>query len=151
MCSSDLTEREIYEKGDWESIETWGRIETFSDRRDTSETATLQQKADEVLGDGKAKTSLTLEPIDTEYQRFGVHYFLGDQVTVLMTPMEYNVDGVSAIQDTVREVKITLDETERFPRFKATVGDPDASADTSKLFKLFRNLRARTNNLERNP
>lgn len=141
-------ERKIVEDLNEESVSTWGRIEVFNDQRNTSEDETLEQKAEEVLKDGGPKTTLTLEPIDTEYQRYGTHYFLGDQVTVLTTPIEYNDDGAAAIQDVVREIKIKLGDGDRIPRFQATVGSTEASTDASKLFKAFRRLRGRVNNLE---
>lgn len=142
------TDRTIVEQQDQESINQWGLIETFNDQRNLAEEDTLKQKAEEVIKDGRATTELALEPVDTEHQRYGVHYFLGDVVTVLTTPIGFNDDGNAAINQAIREVKLTIKEGDRAPRFKATVGSADASVDATRLFKAFRKLRGRVNNLE---
>ncbi len=92
--------RTFQEKGDSQSIVDWGRIEQFRDRRDTTDTDELIQTIDEELLSKAEKTNLSTTPINTDAIAFLTDYGLGDKVTVM-------VDG-EAIQDVIREVKITL-------------------------------------------
>jgi hypothetical protein len=95
------TARVIVEGGDTASIDVHQRIEaSFRDRRDTEDTATLEQQRAETLLETQAQTSLSITPIDTDAVSFGTHYGLGDRVTVV-------IDGVE-VQDVVREVLLTL-------------------------------------------
>lgn len=76
----------------------WGwKIEQFLDRRDTNVLAELQQAASEAFSQQNNQYSLTIDPIDDDYRRFGKHYFLGDKVAV-------EVDGTS-YADTITQVR----------------------------------------------
>lgn len=126
----------IITKGEYsESIVKFGRIETFVDRRDTSESVELTQSVDEELTSKQEKVSLKFTPIDTPELSFNKHYGLGDKVSVVLTQPTEHVDVetlyyfISAyqtapvdvkrvreiqekfevIQDIVREVNITID------------------------------------------
>jgi hypothetical protein len=94
------TARAFVEGGRQEDIDAFGRIETFRDRRDAPDTATLEQARAEALAESGRQTSLSISPIDTEAVAFGRDYSLGDRVTVV-------VDGLP-IRDVVREVGLTL-------------------------------------------
>jgi hypothetical protein len=114
----------------------WGRFEgEFVDRRDTTDTAELDQTGLETLTDKGAQTSLSITPIDTPHLSFGDHYDLGDRVTVhLDVP----------IQDLVRQVTISL--TADGTKITPGVG---TATDASRQLREIRNLRNRIINLER--
>src|SRR5690606_2782219 len=76
------------------------RVEVFRDARDTSETDVLDQRGVEELVENGEQISTRIATVDTPYLRFGVHYNLGDLVTV-MTGYTGQV-----IKDVVREVRI---------------------------------------------
>jgi hypothetical protein len=113
------TARTIVEGGDTTSIATHQRFETFRDRRDTGDTATLEQQRQESLDEAQARTSLAISPIDTDAVAFGRDYNLGDRVTVV-------IDGV-AVQDVVREVLLTV-TADRGEVLTPTLGTPGASS-----------------------
>lgn len=99
------TARVIVERTTTDSLAAeslWGRrIERFIDQRQTEEVAELQQAGDEALvEDGKTRTGIEIEPVDTYQVQFARDYYLGDKVTV-------TVDNIE-IQDTITEVEITL-------------------------------------------
>lgn len=140
------TARTIKEGQNAGELATWGRIEQFEDRRDTNEATELQQKIDEVLAEKSEKTDLSLSPIDTEQQMFGVHYHLGDIVTVIVEGSEPTpgFEG-GQIQEAIREVRLTLKPDELSVR--PAVGTPGKN-DITRLHRAFRQLNARVHNLE---
>jgi hypothetical protein len=123
-----------------DSINRWGRVEQFRDRRDTTDTVELDQQAQTELADGASKRGFALTPIETESIRFGHTYQLGDRVTVV-------IDGVP-VTDIVREVVITLDAAGE--TVAPTVGDPSTGPDRPRIFDTVDKLRRRVRQLERN-
>lgn len=97
----ELTARTFVLGGDNTAASGWRRIESFRDRRDTTDTTELTQTLNEEITNGAIKTGLKIRPIDIPHMTYGVDYQLGDLVTAI-------VDGVE-IQDVVREVEITVD------------------------------------------
>lgn len=120
-------------------VATWGRIETFRDRRDTTGAAELQQSIAEELAEKAEAVSLSIDPVDTVQQRFGVHYGLGDRVTVM-------VEGVPVVEQ-IRQVRLSYD-----PDGPVTVvpqiGTPGRQ-DVLRLFRTVRRLGSRMTNIER--
>ncbi|GAB1641774.1 siphovirus ReqiPepy6 Gp37-like family protein [Krasilnikovia sp. MM14-A1259] len=101
----------------------WGRYVTVVDRRDTLITAELAAAGTEALAEAGASAQLESVTIDVPTQRYGVHYDLGDLVSVELT------SGIE-VADIVRAVTITVtpDEGEQV---SAVVGTQSASTDPS--------------------
>lgn len=103
------TARTIYEKPNSALVASWGRIEDdLADSRNGNSALELSQAADAALTDGGGTSALSITPKDLAGQKFGVHYNLGDKVTVLLdsvgTPVEMVVadavgQGTSATAD----------------------------------------------------
>lgn len=144
------TARTFYEKPQSQSIADWGRIEEdLTDARNGSTTVELSQSADTALTEGASTTSLSITPIDTDTQKFGIHYTLGNKVSVLLSPIGGADDQATPVQikDIVREVSISLtpDETKIVP----SIGTQGMKVHTTRLFRSVRKLKGRMTNLER--
>lgn len=97
----------------------WGmRVEKFADRRDTSDTTTLDQSGSTALTDDGPTTSLELGTVDIPNMRFGDDFYLGDIVTAV-------VAGVP-VTDVVRQVSITVnaDRADVKPLVGSTAATP---------------------------
>jgi len=134
------TARTITEGQDVTGAAEWGRLEQFTDRRDTTDGAELLQDIAKTLAEGSETFGIELAPIDTASQSYGIHYQLGDRVTVV-------VEDDTAISEIVREVKITL-AAKMAERVVPSIGTP-GRRDLQRLFGAVRDLSARTRNLER--
>lgn len=162
-------------KGEYnESIVKFGRIETFVDRRDTSEMDELTQSVDEELTSKQEKVSLNFTPIDTPQLSYNKDYGLGDKVSIILTQpgevideetLQYFISAyqtVSAdvervrkiqekfevIQDVVREVKITIDSNGE--TINPAVGNTDTTSTVAfGIFDRMTKVEKRTSNLER--
>lgn len=134
----DGTARITREVFDADQQATWGRIEAFRDRPGTTDTAELDQAGAEQLTEDAEKTSLSLTPLDTDQQRYGQHYTLGDRVSAV-------VAGVVVV-DVVREItlKVTADERTVTP----LIGTPGALGGL-RLFADVRDAVSRIRRLER--
>lgn len=135
----ELTDRVFVEGSDAESVAEWGRFEEFRDRRDTTDTTEMQQTITEELADKGPQTSLSISPFDTDTQRFGVNYYLGDTVTVL-------VEG-EPIVNAVQSVTLTYDPDGPLS-IKSEIGTPNR-ASILGIFRAVRDLGTRIRNLER--
>lgn len=136
----ELTARTIVESSDSTSITTWGRVEFFRDRRDTTNTTEISQTLSEELAAQAEKRAATINPVDTPLLTYGVHYFLGDQVTAV-------IDGVS-FAEVVREVKVTV--AGNGETVQPTLATPGAGpASLPDLFAAAKRLTTRVANLER--
>lgn len=135
------TSRMFRESFDAASVALYGRIETFVDRRDTSDPDELDQAIAEALASKAQRTELQLTPIDTGGLAFGTDYGLGDKVSVIL-------DGTT-LSDIVRTLTITLskDKGETVTPF---VGSP-ALADqyVGVLFRKLSEAQSRLSLLER--
>ncbi len=137
--SGEGTARTVLEKPNSDEITTWDRIESFVDRRDTSDATELDQKADETLAEGAGKTNLSLVPIDLPGQQYLTHYSLGDRVTAVIDD--------EVVQELVREVRINL--TPDGPtQTRPTIGTPGAS-DVNRMFQRLAAAEKNVRNLER--
>jgi hypothetical protein len=124
------------------SAETeWGRrIEVFKDERSTRVNAALVQSGLELLVDeGKTITEMSVTPSDDINMRFGVDWYLGDKVTVVVNDIE-----ASAV---VTEIGISIGDDG--VRIGATVGTPVATDYESKIIARQSQQEDRISNLER--
>lgn len=134
------TLRAIVEGGTTADVDTYGRIETFRDRRDAPDTATLDQALAEALAESTSPTGLAITPIDTEAVAYGREYGLGDKVTVM-------VEG-TPIRDVVREVALTL--TPDREQLVPVIGTPGAANPAAlSLFAAQQSLTRRVSQQER--
>ena len=119
----------------------WGRrIEVFKDERSTRVNADLVQSGLELLVDqGKTITNLSVTPSDDNNMRFGIDWYLGDKVTVVVNDIE-----ASAV---VTEIGITIQEDG--VRIGATVGTPVATEYETKVIAKQAEAEDRISNLER--
>lgn len=106
----------------------WWRSESFIDQSGTEDTAELDQAGDEALTEGAESVRLATVTIDTPTQRYGIHYGLGDRVSVEVPP------GVE-VADVVRSVHLqaTPDAGEIVTAF---VGSANASVDPEWVRRL---------------
>lgn len=166
--------RILLSKSNNASIADWGRVETFVDQRDTTDTTELQQSMDEELLNKAEQTSFNFTPIDTPQLSFNQHYRLGDKVSIILTQPNERVDietlyyfisayqsvpvvtekirkiqeKLSVIQDVVREVRITVDSKGEV--ISPVVGTEDSRAPhVPKIYKDMQKITKRINHLER--
>ncbi|MFD6638332.1 siphovirus ReqiPepy6 Gp37-like family protein [Micromonospora chalcea] len=97
--SGEGTLRKFFERVS-SAASSWGRVVSFIDRRDTEDADEIEEALTEALAEGGATAQLETTTIDTPTQRYGVHYGLGDLVSV-----ELNTGVVVA--DVVRSVNIS--------------------------------------------
>lgn len=145
------TARTIREGQNTDSVAVWGRLEEFVDRRDVEDAEAadqLQQKIDEVLLEKGQKAELKLTPIDTDGLAYGVHYGLGDKVTVVVAGPELfpDFEGIM-IQEVMREAKLKL-EPQGLNIITPTIGDPSPN-DVFRVFTELKRHAARLANLEK--
>jgi hypothetical protein len=144
------TGRTFYEKADQDAIITWERMEgELVDQASAATTVELDQAATNFLNDHTEQASLSLTPIEIPQCQFGLHYFLGDKVTVQVEgPAALPGTESGQIQDLIREVQIEL--TPQGPqKVTPVVGTGATRQDTFRLFRVFRQLARRMNNTER--
>lgn len=75
----------------------WGRFEQLVSRSGTLTVQELQDDGDTALAEGAATTRLASNVLDIPDQRFGVHYTVGDLVTVESWPGKQVVDLVRTV------------------------------------------------------
>jgi hypothetical protein len=131
--------RTVQEGGDSDDILTWGRIEEWVDRRDTTDSAELSQEISKTLAEGVGRTGLSVNPVDITGMTFLEDYDLGDRIT-------YVVDGVASTE-VVREARILL--TPDGPQKTIPGIAPPGYADVLALFRRLRMAEARIADLER--
>jgi hypothetical protein len=156
------------------SIAKYGRVETFLDRRDTTDTAELTQSMDEELTNKAEQNTFNFTPIDTPQLAFGRDYGLGDKVTIILTQPNEVIDvetlyyfisayqtvpvqsekvrkiqeKLDVIQDVVREVKISI--TPSGETISPVVGTSDSNNGSIKgIFDKMKKITRRVSNLER--
>lgn len=166
--------RIIQWKGDSESITKYGRIETFADRRDTSDINELNESVDEELVTKSEQNSFSFTPIDTPQLSFGKDYALGDKVSIVLTQPNEVIDietlhyfistfqtvpvqlervrkiqeKLDVIQDIVREVKISI--TPDGEIINPVVGTEDSKKHLILgIFDKMKQLTSRIHHLER--
>lgn len=122
--------------------ELWGRkIETFKDRRDTPDDAELIQEGETLLEEGGTTIhSLSVTPADELTMVYGVDWYLGDIVGVV-------VDG-EELTAVVTEAIIAIDS--EGVRVAATIGDPTGFDFESKMIAKQQDTESRVAFLEKN-
>jgi hypothetical protein len=141
--------RLIKEYPDSESVAVWTRIEgDFVDRGDTSDVTQLQQAGTEALTQGQEQVGLSIAPLETPTQMYGVHYGLGDKVTVqLKTAARTPYGTTGQIQDILRSVEINL--TPDGPQtVTPSIGTPQRN-DLLKLVRVMQKFGKRISQQER--
>ncbi|MFI7069545.1 siphovirus ReqiPepy6 Gp37-like family protein [Micromonospora sediminicola] len=136
--SGEGTLRKFYERSS-SAAASWGRTVAFVDRRDTADAAEIDQALTEALAEGGASAQLETTTVDTATQRYGVHYGLGDLVSV-----ELNTGVVVA--DVVRSVNISATPNGG-ETTTAFIGTQSASTDPAYVRHL-RNIARRLGRLE---
>lgn len=135
------TARTIVEASDGDGIAAgWGRIEQFIDRRDTTDTTEMGQKASEALTDGAEKVTLGAVPVDSDSLAYGQDYNLGDRVTLVLD------DVGTEVTELIREVTVKL--TPDSQRLTPTIGTPGRH-DLLRVIGSVRDHAARIRDLER--
>jgi hypothetical protein len=116
------------------------RIEVFTDGRNSRVESYLLQDGAEFLADqGKTIVEMSVTPSDDLNMRFGVDWYLGDKVTVVINDLE-----ASAV---VTEVGISIQGDG--VRLAATVGTPVGIDYESRVLAKTATLSQRLSNLER--
>lgn len=116
------------------------RVEVFKDGRNSRDNDLLTQSGLELLAEqGKTVVELSVTPSDDVNMRFGVDWYLGDKVTVVVQDIES--------QAVVTEIGIAISESG--VRIGATVGAPVGLTYESKLLAKTANVGQRVSNLER--
>jgi len=114
------------------------RIESFHDRRDLASSTELAAATTVALSEGAGRTSLTMEPVDTDSCSYGVHYRLGDLVAVV-------VDGVR----TVEPVRVVDTAIENGVMTRTITVGPEDNRGPAALYAGLATLSRRVRQLER--
>ena len=138
------TARVIREGSDATSITAWGQVTMFRDRRDTSDTALMDQTIAEELTKGGALTAVTADLLSLPGRSWPGDFALGDQVTVVIED--------EPIVDVVQQIGIDVSGTDGeiiTPR----IGSPDVDLSPAGWFDRLLTRQAqqavRIGNLER--
>ena len=119
----------------------WGRrIELFQDRRDTDDAEELVKAGVETLSDNAASAAATFPVEETSDRRFGIHYHLGDTLTVALP-------GGGEIIDGLRVAEISWDEYGR--TVELTIGEHSTDEDKAPSWvQKIRDLQRKVQRLE---
>lgn len=135
--------RLVVERTNTAAVTRYERMETFVDQRQSEDTAAdtteLNQAGDEALATGAETARLSAVTIDTPDQRFGVHYQLGDRVSI-------ELGSGAVVTDVVRAVHLQM-TPEAGEVVTALIGSQDASSDPLWV-KFMRDLARRLDRLE---
>ena len=134
------TSRTFTESGDSSSIVSWGRIESFRDRRDTTDLTEMRQSVNEELANGASVFVLSFTPANNlPRMQYGTDYHMGDMITVV-------IEGVS-ISGIVRGVKVTVDD--KGETVMPIISTPGVTTGLlQKTFSKMDGLSSRIDNLE---
>jgi len=119
----------------------WGRrIEVFKDNRNSRDEAVLTQSGQELLIDqGKTIVEMSVTPSDDINMRFGVDWYLGDKITIVIQDIEAKA--------VVTEIGIQISDSG--VRIGATVGAPVGMTYEAKLLAKTSDVAKRVSNIER--
>lgn len=151
----DNDDQTITERTDADSIAAWGRIEQgvsrtdLDDNSDGSTPTTAQktkqweQDGDLALLSGHESVNITATVVETDDQRYGVDFLLGDTVSVEM------LNGFIAT-DVVSQVVLTASSPDGF-RVVPTIGSADAGSAKvgDPIIQLIRNLTRAVGRIQR--
>ncbi|WP_037872702.1 siphovirus ReqiPepy6 Gp37-like family protein [Streptomyces sp. PsTaAH-124] len=99
----------------------------------------IEEAADAVLTDGEKRGNFQVYPIDTEGCKFGIHYFVGDVITVSVDGVEYT--------DIVREVTISVDDGGNTQDVAPKIGQ-QGSGEPLNLYKTVSEMQRKLRRLE---
>lgn len=117
------------------------RIETVRDARDTIDLAEMADRAAETLATAGVTSALSVDPVDLPGTQFGVHYNLGDTVTVDMGGTTWT-EVITAVQIDVSRGEATT--------VKPLLGDADAADNrTPAIYTRVAQILRRLDALER--
>lgn len=114
------------------------RVESFYDRRDLASSDELAAATAVAVTEGVGRTSLKMQPVDTDSCSYGVHYRLGDKVAVL-------VDGVR----TVEVVRVVETAVEGGVMTRTITVGPEDNRGPAALYAGLTTLGRRVRQLER--
>ncbi|MFJ1765075.1 hypothetical protein ACIOD2_32440 [Amycolatopsis sp. NPDC088138] len=148
-ASGTGTSRIVKEFSDGDAIASWERIEgTLVNQSATSDSTQIAQAGADALAQNSEQTSLSFTPIERNDLMFGVHYNVGDYVTVQLeptVPTPYANQG--QVVDLVRQATINL--VKDGPQTVVpTMGTP-ARGTVAKLIRAFQDHALRLNMIER--
>lgn len=131
------TARQFVSGGDSTSQLRWGfRSEQLRDRRDTNDTAVLEQTRDEELATKAASLAVEVDPIEAGGPRYLIDYRIGDLVSAI-------TGSGLVVSRQVREVRLDCTPAD-VVRFQPLVGDPLVlPPGTMDLFGQVRDIRSR--------
>lgn len=134
------SDRFILERTNTAHESAWGRLETLVSRPGNDPTIELNEAGDDALKEAGASVRLASNAADTVDQRYGVHYDVGDLVTIEVWPGQ-------SVTDLVQTVHI-----QAFPTagevVGVTVGSQAANYDSAMISRL-RDIDRRVGLLER--
>lgn len=134
-------DRFVIERSDPLSIAAWGRLEVLTSKPGNDARLSLEMDGDAALVDGGEGVRLSSNAADTVDCRYGVHYDLGDIVSIEVWPG-------AEVTDVVRTVHI-----QAFPTagevVGITIGDQSTSREHGAIDRL-RSIDRRVGSLERN-
>lgn len=90
-------DRALIERVNTAEEAAWGRMETLVSRPGGSDLQSLQDDGDKALADGASTTRVASNVRDTDDQQFGVHYNLGDKVSIETFPGQSFSDVVMTV------------------------------------------------------
>jgi hypothetical protein len=152
---ADNDDQTITERTDADSITAWGRIEQGVARTDLDQnsdgstptaaqkTAQWQQDGDLALLAGHESVNITATVVDTEDQKYGTDYQLGDTVTIELITGKTTTDVVS-------QVVLTASQSDGF-RVVPTIGNADTGAAKvgDPIIQLIRDLTRSVGRIQR--
>jgi len=75
----------------------WGRFEGYSSESGTDTLEQMQTTADQAFAEGLASARLASNASDTPDQRYGIHYDVGDIVSIELAPGQYEIAPVQTV------------------------------------------------------
>ncbi len=118
----------------------WGRFEAYSSESGTDTVDQMQATATQAFADGLANARLASNAADTPDQRYGIHYDVGDIVSIELAPGEFEIAPVQTVS---LQAYPTAGEV-----VGITIGDQSARYD-SPFIQRFRELDLRLAKVER--
>jgi hypothetical protein len=119
---------------------TWGRFEDYKSETGSDTLQQMQATAAETFADSLANARLASSAADTPDQRYGIHYDVGDIVSIELAPGDYEIAPVQTVN------------LQAFPTagevVGITIGDQSARYD-SPFIARFRELDRRLGRVER--
>jgi hypothetical protein len=118
----------------------WGRFEGYQSEAGSDTLAQMNATAQEAFADGLASARLATNAADTPDQRYGIHYNVGDIVSIELAPGQFEVAPVQTVSLQASPVAGEVVGT--------TIGDQSARYD-SPFIARFRELDRRLARVER--